>query len=73
MAVDKEQYIAKAVLLSEQTHALAELRQSLRSRLKEKSVSQVREAIYFERALEIIWQRYCQGLPPAPVVINSDT
>ncbi|EPX3669488.1 TPA: methyltransferase regulatory domain-containing protein [Citrobacter koseri] len=73
VAVDKEQYIAKAVLLSEQTHALAELRQSLRSRLKEKSVSQVREAIYFERALEIIWQRYCQGLPPAPVVINSDT
>ena len=72
VADDEEQYITKAVLLAAQPAALDKLRQSLRTRLQDKSIAQVREAIYFEQAMEIIWQRHCQGLAPEPVVINSE-
>ncbi|WP_312077062.1 methyltransferase regulatory domain-containing protein [Leclercia sp.] len=72
VADNEEQYITKAVSLASQLAALGELRQSLRARLQEKSVAQVREAIYFEQAMEIIWQSYCQGLKPETVVINNE-
>lgn len=69
---DEAQYITKAVSLAAQPSALNTLRQSLRASLQERSITQVREAIYFEQAMEIIWQRHCQGLAAEAVVINSE-
>lgn len=61
-----EDYVARAVALAGQRKRLAELRGSLRSRLQ---ASPLMQEVQFVRELEAayrrMWQRWCEGLPPA--------
>lgn len=72
IAYSKEEYISKAVALNHQYEYLNNLRLSLRQRIidKEKNVRSI--ACYFEQVMECAWDRYQQGLPAQPIIIEQD-
>lgn len=67
-----EDYIQRSLYWAEHLEELATIRAALRPRLAVDRTDGVSPATYFERALRIVWQRYCAGEPAVSFAIESD-
>jgi predicted O-linked N-acetylglucosamine transferase (SPINDLY family) len=68
IATSIEDFVAKGCYWAEHTSDLAAIRTGLRTRFANSPLGQHEAfANHFEAALRTMWQRWCQGLPPAPL------
>lgn len=72
VARDKSDFVAKGMYWAGHLPLLAEVRAGLRERFAQSPISQpAMIAAGLERALRIMWQRWCAGLPPESFEINQ--
>lgn len=73
VAADWEHYTSLAVSLAGDLDNLATIRKGLRSQLKNSPVCDYRRfAGHLNTALRAIWQRYCEGQPPAALTFAQN-
>ena len=73
VAVDAADYLQKGLALAADLGALAQLRAQLRERCKAAAFSQPDAiAAALVRALRVMWQRWCAGLPPEAFAVTGD-
>ena len=73
VASDKDEYVKKALEWAGKPEALAELRASMRQRFADSAMGQpALVGAALERALRIMWQRWCSGLAPQSFEVTRD-
>ncbi|UFK37940.1 methyltransferase regulatory domain-containing protein [Pectobacterium parvum] len=73
IATSEEDYIQRSINWSLRLDELALVRANLRARLANDYNEEVTPATYFERALQIAWQRYCAGEATISFSIERDS
>jgi protein O-GlcNAc transferase len=72
VAQDAADFVQKGVSWAKDWAALADVRAGLRARCNQSATRQPELiAAHFERALRLMWQRWCQGLPPESFGVPS--
>lgn len=67
-----EEYVSLVLDLASDTENLANIRQHLRNALLESPVCDAHSfARHFSNAMRAIWQRHCEGLPPAALTLDA--
>jgi len=70
---DPDLFVKRAVFLANNIPTLAALRITLRARYNESLLGQPAVAAYgLERALRIMWQRWCAGIAPGPIDVELE-
>lgn len=73
LAADKADFVAKGIALSSDIPALAALRTGLRERCMESAAFRPEVvAAGLSRALRIMWQRWCDGLPNVAFAVSAE-
>jgi predicted O-linked N-acetylglucosamine transferase (SPINDLY family) len=72
IAEDEADFVEKGLAWAADLSTLAELRAGLRTRFEQSPIGQsALIAASLERALRIIWQRWCAGMPPVSFDVDS--
>ena len=72
IATSAEDFVAKGIYWAEHVSELSEVRQGMRARFSASPLAQYANfADHFEAMLHLMWQRWCKGLPP--VALNVET
>ena len=73
LAVDKADFVAKGIALSSDIPALAALRTGLRERCMASAAFRPEVvAAGLSRALRVMWQRWCESLPPVAFAVSAE-
>jgi|GEM_PF-2265296 protein O-GlcNAc transferase len=71
IANDMEDFVSKGLCLAQDINSLVKLRSELRLRFKQSPRSQPEIiATGLEQILRLMWQRWCEGLPPLDLDIT---
>jgi len=71
IAVDKADYVNKAIYWAEHAEELGQVRTSMREQIPTKRDGKFNVAATFERALRQSWEMYCQGETPRSFAVEK--
>ena len=71
IAVDKADYVNKAIYWAEHAQELSQVRASMRDQIPTKRGDGFNVAATFERALLQSWEMYCQGEAPRSFAVEK--
>ncbi|GAB7217545.1 hypothetical protein OS42_41580 [Dickeya oryzae] len=71
IAYSLEEYKDKAIKFSQDYARLAHVRESMRAKITNATVSDVKPSMYFEKMLRKVWGTYCKGENPSTFFVGE--